>query len=139
LTESRHINDQNRVIIEEVRSNGGESVHGDIVLITHTGRKSGRSYTNPLAGAADGDNVIIAGTKGGVPEHPQWYLNLTDNPQVTVEWKGQTYPAIAETVNEPTERQRLIEVLTPALPKLPRYEEKTAGKREIPIIRLVRT
>ena len=37
MTESRHINDQNRVIIEEVRSNGGESVHGDIVLITHTG------------------------------------------------------------------------------------------------------
>ncbi|MGX7680802.1 nitroreductase/quinone reductase family protein [Jatrophihabitans sp. DSM 45814] len=136
-----HINDQNRQIIEQFRANGGRSTGGgeeSIVLLTHTGRKSGRSYTNPLACVADGDDLIIAGTKGGTPTHPEWYLNLVANPIVTVEWDGQKYSAEAQTVPASPERDRLIGLLSVALPKLPRYEEKTAGVREIPIIRLIR-
>ena len=32
-----------------------------------------------------GDNPVIVASRGGTPEHPAWYLNLRDNPQVEVQ------------------------------------------------------
>ena len=136
-----HINDHNRENIEKFRANGGQLIDRGmpLVLITHVGRKSGRSYTNPLTCAVDEDGTVVIGaTKGGLPTHPDWYLNIEKDPMVTVEWAGEQYRAEAQTVPAGPERERLVALLTTSLPALPRYEEKTAGIRLIPIIRLVR-
>jgi hypothetical protein len=47
-----------------------------ILLLTTTGRKSGKETTTPLIFAMDGDNPVIVASKGGAPEHPGWYKNL---------------------------------------------------------------
>jgi len=54
-------------------------------LITMTGAKSGRELCSPLVHTTDGDDVVIIASKGGAPEHPNWYHNLIANPSVTVE------------------------------------------------------
>ncbi|MCW2523403.1 MAG: nitroreductase family deazaflavin-dependent oxidoreductase [Frankiales bacterium] len=135
-----HIHERNRQITEEFRANGGRLTQEGmpIMLLTHKGRKSGREYTNPLAFAVDQDEVIIAGTMGGSPKHPEWFLNLEADPAVTVEYDGQTYQGRAEVVTEPADRAHLVELVTQSLPALPRYEEKAAGHRVIPIVRLRR-
>jgi deazaflavin-dependent oxidoreductase (nitroreductase family) len=136
-----HINERNQQIAEEFRANGGRLDQDGmpIMLLTHTGRKSGRTLMNPLAYAVDGDEVIIAGTMGGAPKHPDWFLNIEANPAVTVEYDGQAYAGRAEVVTEPSDRAHLVELMTQSLPALPRYEQKAAGHRVIPIVRLCRT
>jgi deazaflavin-dependent oxidoreductase (nitroreductase family) len=135
-----HINDHNREIIERFRANGGRLTDSGmpLVLITHVGRMSGRNHTNPLACAMDGDDLIIAATMGGLPENPQWYRNISAHPRVTVEWNGEKFPAQARTVPAGSERDRLAGVLSQVITALPRYEQRTASQREIPIVRLVR-
>jgi deazaflavin-dependent oxidoreductase (nitroreductase family) len=56
-----------------------------VLLLTTTGRKSGLPKTTPLLYLADGDRVVIVGSQGGMPKHPQWYLNLTQNPEVEIQ------------------------------------------------------
>ena len=135
-----HINERNQQVGAEFRANGGRLDQDGmpIMLLTHTGRKSGRTLVNPLAYAVDGDEVIIAGTMGGAPKHPDWFLNIEANPAVTVEYDGQSYAGQAEVVTEPADRAHWVELMTQSLPALPRYAEKAAGHRVIPIIRLRR-
>jgi deazaflavin-dependent oxidoreductase (nitroreductase family) len=135
-----HINDHNREIIERFRANGGRLTDSGmpLVLLTHLGRISGRTYTNPLACATDGDDLIIAATMGGLPENPQWFRNVSANPRVTVEWNGEEFPAEARTVPAGSERDRLAGLLSEVITALPRYEQKAGGRREIPIVLLVR-
>jgi deazaflavin-dependent oxidoreductase (nitroreductase family) len=56
-----------------------------VLLLTTIGRKSGLPKTTPLLFLADGDRVVIVGSQGGMPKHPQWYLNLTQNPEVEIQ------------------------------------------------------
>jgi deazaflavin-dependent oxidoreductase (nitroreductase family) len=136
----QNIADHNSEVVERFRANGRrlDDAGMPIVLITHHGRRSGRSFTNPLVAAGDGDDVIIAATMGGMPEHPQWYLNLVNDPNIVVEWDGESYPAVAEEISDEPARARLVEILTKVFPKLPTYESRAAGHRVIPIIRLRR-
>ena len=79
----------NQGVIDELRANagvcGGPFEGAPMVLITMTGAKSGRELCSPLVHTTDGDDVIIIASKGGAPEHPNWYHNLIANPSVTVE------------------------------------------------------
>ena len=55
------------------------------LLLTYTGRKSGERYVLPLIyGEVTGGYAIIA-SKGGAPEHPRWYVNLVESPEVEVQ------------------------------------------------------
>ena len=56
-----------------------------VLLLTTIGRKSGQPKTTPLLYLDDGERVVIVGSQGGMRKHPQWYLNLTHNPEVTVQ------------------------------------------------------
>jgi F420H(2)-dependent quinone reductase len=66
--------DFNAQVIEEFHAAdgkpGGMFEQMPLLLLHHTGAKSGRSYINPLAYMADGDRYVIFGSKGGAPEHP---------------------------------------------------------------------
>jgi deazaflavin-dependent oxidoreductase (nitroreductase family) len=106
-----------------------------ILLLTTTGRKSGKEHTMPLIfGEADGSQVLVA-SKGGTPEHPAWYLNLEANPEVGVQVKGDKFRARARTA-EGEERERLWKSMNEIWPHYDEYQTKTT--RQIPVVVLDR-
>ena len=62
----------------------------EVVLLTTTGRTSGKQRTTPLFGLADGENWTLIASQGGHHEHPHWYLNLRDNPDVALQVGSET-------------------------------------------------
>jgi deazaflavin-dependent oxidoreductase (nitroreductase family) len=77
--------DFNVKIIEEFRSHdgvvGGMFENTPLLLLHHTGAKSGTDYVNPLAYLRDGDRYVIFASKGGAPDNPGWYHNLKAHPR----------------------------------------------------------
>ena len=56
-----------------------------ILLLTTTGRKTGKTRVTPLLYLRDDENLVVVASKGGAPNHPVWFLNLEANPDVGVE------------------------------------------------------
>ena len=102
-----------------------------ILLLTTTGRKSGKETTTPLIFAMDGDNPVIVASKGGAPEHPGWYKNLVANPAAEVQIKGDVFPVRARDA-EGEERERLWKLMAATWPQYDEYQAKT--DREIPVV-----
>jgi deazaflavin-dependent oxidoreductase (nitroreductase family) len=106
------------------------------LILTTKGRKSGEQRATPLIyGEADGAYVIVA-SKGGWPEHPAWYLNLSENPDVTVQVAADRFAARARTAS-PEERAKLWPMMAEIWPQYDEYQQKT--DREIPIVVLERS
>jgi deazaflavin-dependent oxidoreductase (nitroreductase family) len=106
-----------------------------MVLVSHTGAKSGVVRTTPLVCTKDGDDLVIIASKGGAPDNPAWYHNMVVNPAVTVETGTEQYEATAvEATGD--ERQRLFDAQAALMPGFNEYASKTT--RTIPVIRLVR-
>jgi len=127
--------DWNKKIIEEFRANGGR-VGGPfegvpLLLLHHTGAKSGQVRVNPLAYQADGDRLVVFGSKGGAPTNPDWYHNLIANPQATIEVGTESREVIARMA-EGEERQRIWNRQKELVPAFADYEEKTP--RQIPVV-----
>ncbi len=134
------LNDFNKGIIDEFRERGG-TVTGvfegaPMVLITHTGAKSGERRTTPLVHTIDGDRVIIIASMGGAPTHPAWFHNIKANPRVTVELGTETFEADAEIFDAGPERDRLFAQQAALMPNFADYQEKT--DRVIPVVALTR-
>lgn len=133
------MSDFNQQLIDEFRTNGGRTSgpfkDSNLVLLTTTGRKSGRRLTSPLVFSRDGDDLIIVASKGGAPTHPVWYLNLVANPEVELEVGTERYPARA-TVVEGVERERLFDAHAAGMPGFRDYQRKTT--RVLPVVRLHR-
>lgn len=130
----------NAALIEEFRANGGK-VGGrfegrPVLLLTTTGRKSGRRITTPLVYLQDGERRLIFASKAGSPTHPDWYHNLVANPTVTVEVGTETYDANAVVLTG-EERDRLYAKQVETTPIFGEYQQKTT--RTIPVITLERT
>jgi deazaflavin-dependent oxidoreductase (nitroreductase family) len=95
----RIYNSIHRAVFDLTRGRLAGKLAGMPVLkLTTTGRKTGKRrdtmLTSPLQ---DGDRVIVVASKGGDPRHPAWYLNLRDNPEVTVTMQGRTRAMTAHT------------------------------------------
>lgn len=73
---------------------------GDVVLLTHTGRRSRRQFTVPLLYLRDGEDVLVAASNGGVDAEPQWWLNLQENPYAEIEIRGERRAVVAEAVSD---------------------------------------
>ena len=74
-----------------MRASGGRlktTIIAPTVLLTHTGAKSGKKRTTPLAYFTDGDKVILIASRGGHRDHPAWYHNVVANPEVELWAKG---------------------------------------------------
>ena len=132
-------NDFNRNVIDEFRQTGGK-VSGmfegaPMILVTHTGAKSGKSYTTPLVYTRDDDDYVIIASKGGAPEHPQWFRNLVANPDVTIEVGSERFAGRAR-VTEGDERARLFRAQADLMPNFDDYAKATT--REIPVVVLER-
>jgi len=105
------------------------------LLLTTTGRKSGKQYTTPLIYTLDDGNPVIVASQGGSPDNPDWYLNLVANPHVNVQIKGEKFHAHPHTAGG-EERERLWKQMTAVWPDYDEYQKKT--DREIPVVVLDR-
>lgn len=133
------MNEVNRSVVAEFRANGGK-VGGmfagvPLLLLTHTGAKSGQVRTSPLAYTTDGDRVVVIASKGGAPTSPDWYHNLIAHPAATVELPEEAYPARAR-VAEGDERDRLYGAMAARMPNFAEYQRNTS--RRIPVVVLER-
>ncbi len=133
------IHDWNRNIINEFRANegkvGGQFEGAPMVLLTHTGRKSGQQRTNPLVYMADGDRYLIFASKGGAPTDPDWFHNLKTNPDASVEIGTEKFDVTATEITG-EERDRLWAKNVAQRPTFGEYEQKTT--RKIPVVALTR-
>jgi deazaflavin-dependent oxidoreductase (nitroreductase family) len=103
-------------------------------LIT-TGRRSGRPratmLTSPLQ---EGGTIVVVASRGGDPQHPAWFLNLRDNPDVVVSWKGGPKQPMRARVATTDERARLWPKVTQDHKNYAGYQKRT--DREIPLVLL---
>jgi deazaflavin-dependent oxidoreductase (nitroreductase family) len=129
-------NDFNQQIIDEFRANDGVvggMFEGTPMLILHTtGRRSGQERLNPLAYQQLDHGWAIFASKGGAPTHPDWYHNIVENPNVSIEVGSETYDVHAR-VAEGDERERIWSTQKTNSPGFAEYEDKARG-REIPVI-----
>jgi deazaflavin-dependent oxidoreductase (nitroreductase family) len=110
---------------------GGRIAGMPVLLLTTSGRKSGRPRTQPLTYTqTDGSYAVIA-SKGGAPHHPLWYLNLSANPIAEVTVGRETHTVRARDA-EGEERERLWRRLADVYSGYDRYASKTS--RRIPVI-----
>ena len=72
----------------------GRRTRPDLILTTK-GRKSGEERLNALIYGMAGENPMIVASKGGNPQHPAWYLNLREDPNVQVQIRGDKFDAVA--------------------------------------------
>ncbi|BAH34143.1 MULTISPECIES: nitroreductase/quinone reductase family protein [Rhodococcus erythropolis group] len=136
--------DWNAGIIAEFRENEGKV--GDpfegapMVLVHHTGRKSGRDFVSPmmyLADEQDPKTIYVFASKAGAPTNPDWYYNLVATDQAEVEIGTETYPvSVSEVTGE--KRDRIYDEQASRYPGFAEYAEKTAGIRTIPVVALTR-
>ena len=106
------------------------------LILTTQGRRSGEERLNALIYGMHGDDPVVVASRGGSPQHPGWYLNLRENPDVRVQIRGERFRARAR-VATPEERPELWEQMTGLWPDYDTYQEKT--DREIPVVILERT
>jgi deazaflavin-dependent oxidoreductase (nitroreductase family) len=135
VTDANAFNDFNSQVIDEFRANGG-NVSGvfegmPMVLITHTGAKSGVQRTTPLVHSTDDGKVVVAASMGGAPTSPAWYHNMVANPEVTVEVGSKKYQARAVEATG-AERDRLYAQQAEQMPQFAEYAQKT--DRVIPVL-----
>jgi len=129
----------NRKVIEEFRSNAGK-VSGryagaPMILVKHTGAKTGKTYTTPLVYSKDRERYVIIASMGGAPNHPSWYHNLKARPEVTAEVGAEKFKA---RVSEATgaKRAQLYKEQADRMPAFWDHQKKT--KRTIPVLVLER-
>jgi len=120
------------------RASGGRLGHtipgvpGKMLLLDHTGAKSGTKRTSPLLYVRDGDDVVVVASKGGFPKHPAWYHNLVANPDTTVQI-GSHHLQVHARVAKPDERDRLWKLAVKAYRGYEDYAARSKG-REIPLV-----
>ncbi len=134
------MNDFNTKVIEEFRANAGvvgpPFEGAPMVLVHHTGAKSGTERVTPLVYQPVGDDWAIFGSKAGAPDHPAWFHNLVANPETQIEVGADTIPVTA-TVLEGALRDEIWAKQKELMPGFADYE-KTAGGRTIPVVLLSR-
>lgn len=138
MTESRTppASDFNGRIIAEFRANGGKlggMFNGqDLLLLHHTGARSGTERVSPVAFQWIGQSLAIFATKAGAPQNPAWYHNLLAHPVTTVEVGTKTVKVRAR-VAEPAERDVLFTRQKQRMPNFAQYEQRAAPRR-IPVM-----
>jgi deazaflavin-dependent oxidoreductase (nitroreductase family) len=110
---------------------GGHVAKLPVLLLTTTGRRSGRERTQPLTFTPAGQGYAVIASKGGAPRHPLWYLNLRADPiaEVTV---GRVTRTVHARDAQGEERERLWRQLADVNPGYDRYARKTS--RRIPVV-----
>jgi deazaflavin-dependent oxidoreductase (nitroreductase family) len=133
------MSDFNTAIIDEFRANdgkvGGMFAGANMLLLHTTGARTGQERVVPLVYEPHADGMVIFGSKGGAPTHPDWYHNLVAHPDAAVEVGNETVPVRAR-VTEGDEYERLWKHQVERMPGLADYQARTT--RRIPLLVLER-
>lgn len=105
----------------------------EILLLTTTGRRSGRARTVPLCSLRDGESFVVIASYGGLDCSPSWWLNLQHEPRATVRLGRATYDVVARNAIA-AERERLWAQVTARAPGYLDYQRRT--NRLIPVVLL---
>jgi deazaflavin-dependent oxidoreductase (nitroreductase family) len=134
MTESNQ--DFNTKIIAEYRANGGRLggmfAGSDLLLLHHTGAKSGIRRVSPLAYQMVGESYAIFASRAGSPANPDWFYNIVANRDTTIEIGTRTV-SVKARVAEPAERDVIWDRQKKRVPSFADYEKK-AAPRKIPVI-----
>jgi deazaflavin-dependent oxidoreductase (nitroreductase family) len=131
--------ERNRQVIEEFRASGGEVAAfagTPLLLLTHTGARTGRRYISPMGYLPDRDRLIVFAANGGRPNNPGWYHNLVANPEAVVEVGRESFPVVA-TLLDGDERERVWAAQVAVTPHFADLQAKTS--RTIPVVALRRS
>ena len=115
---------------------GRRLVANDMLLLTTTGRVSGRPHTVPLLYLTDGDRIVVIASYGGRQDHPEWYRNLLAHPEAEAQILGDRFDVIAKTMGEDDRAiwwPRIVE----AYSDYEVYQSRTT--RQIPVLWLDRS
>ncbi|TME10148.1 MAG: nitroreductase family deazaflavin-dependent oxidoreductase [Chloroflexi bacterium] len=110
---------------------GGRVQTLPVLLLTTTGRTSGKPRTVPVAYLRDGSTYVIIASYAGLPRHPAWFLNLESHPEATIQVKKRQMQVKAETAN-PEKKRELWARLMEVAPGYADYQKRTS--RDIPIV-----
>jgi deazaflavin-dependent oxidoreductase (nitroreductase family) len=110
---------------------GGRLLGFSFLLLTTTGRRTGRPHTVGLTYFPHGTGYGVIGSNGGAPDHPDWILNLRADPQAVVQVGNQHVAVRARDATE-NERRPLWARATAAYPGYEAYQRQT--RRIIPIM-----
>jgi deazaflavin-dependent oxidoreductase (nitroreductase family) len=111
---------------------GGPFAGSDILLLHHTGARTGTERISPLAFQRVGGSFAVFASKAGAPENPAWYHNLLAYPDTSVEVGTETF-GVRARVAEPAERDVIWSRQKQPAPHFAQYEEK-ASPRKIPVV-----
>lgn len=106
-----------------------------MLLLTTTGRKTGKARTTPLLYLPDGNDLVIVASWGGDDRHPLWYLNLQAEPHVEVQVGSEKQARVARTAS-PAEKTRIWPGLVARYKQYDDYQKRT--DRDIPLVMLTR-
>jgi F420H(2)-dependent quinone reductase len=106
-----------------------------VLLLTTTGRRSGKARTTPLTFFRDGTDLVVIASNGGADRPPDWSLNLQQTPRAVVEIGTDKVAVTARQASE-QERERLWVMITATYTGYARYQERTT--RRIPVVLLTR-
>ncbi len=102
-----------------------------VLLLTTTGRRSGKARTTPLTFFRDGADLVVIASNGGADRPPDWSLNVEQNPRAVVKIGTDELTVQVRTAS-PEERERLWVEITAAYSGYARYQKKTG--RQIPVL-----
>jgi deazaflavin-dependent oxidoreductase (nitroreductase family) len=104
-----------------------------VIELTTTGRRSGNARSTMLTSPyQEGSALVVVASRGGDDHHPAWYLNLRDQPEVTVSVGGKPAQRMRAEIADPVERARLWPIVAADHRNYAGYQQKTT--REIPLV-----
>jgi deazaflavin-dependent oxidoreductase (nitroreductase family) len=114
---------------------GWQASRMPVLELTTTGRKSGQPRSVMLTSPyQEGATVVVVASRGGDDTHPAWFLNLRDNPDVEVAYKGAPKQKMRARVADAGERERMWPLVVADHKNYAEYQTKTT--REIPLVLL---
>jgi deazaflavin-dependent oxidoreductase (nitroreductase family) len=106
-----------------------------VIELTTTGRRSGQPRRTMLTSPyQEGSTIVVAASRAGDDHHPAWYLNLRDQPEVTVSVGGKPAQSMRAEIAGPEDRARLWPLVTADHRNYAGYQRKTT--RQIPLVLL---
>lgn len=110
---------------------GGQMFNSPVLLLTTTGRKTGKQRVTPLLYLPDGAEMVVVASNGGAAKDPVWWLNLQAQPLAQVQ-VGRTRLNVHAQQATPEQKPRLWNLLTNMYPSYTSYQQRTT--RPIPVI-----
>lgn len=111
---------------------GGRMLGGDVLLLTTTGRKTGKVRTRPLIYVRDGERYLLAASAGGDTKAPGWYYNATQGTAPVHIQIGPQRLTVSVTEADPDQRPTLYQRFVALSDQYAQFE--TRAGRQIPVL-----